>query len=48
MLVNPPHCLSFQVRCEAIPDRGYDFGHWSVTNNTNQNPVVLMLLVMKL
>ena len=28
------------ARCEAIPDRGYDFGHWSVTNNTNQNPVV--------
>lgn len=28
------------ARCEAIPDRGYDFGHWSVTNNTKQNPVV--------
>jgi len=27
------------AKCEAIPDRGYDFGHWSVTNNTNQNPV---------
>jgi YVTN family beta-propeller protein len=28
------------ARCEAIPERGYDFGHWSVTNNTKQNPVV--------
>ncbi len=27
------------VRCEAIPDRGYDFGQWSATNNTKQNPV---------
>jgi YVTN family beta-propeller protein len=28
------------AKCEAIPDRGYDFGHWSVTNNTSQNPVI--------
>jgi hypothetical protein len=27
------------ARCEAIPDRGYDFSHWAVTNNTKQNPV---------
>lgn len=27
------------AKCEAMPDRGYDFGHWSITNNTNQNPV---------
>ena len=32
--------LNSLAKCEAIPDRGYDFGHWSVTNNTNQNPVV--------
>jgi YVTN family beta-propeller protein len=32
--------LNSLVKCEAIPDRGYDFGHWSVTNNTNQNPVI--------
>jgi len=29
------------AKCEAIPDRGYDFGHWSVTNNTSQNPVII-------
>jgi YVTN family beta-propeller protein len=27
------------ARCEAVPDRGYDFGHWAVTNNTKENPV---------
>ena len=32
--------LNSLAKCEAIPDRGYDFGHWSVTNNTNQNPVI--------
>ena len=29
------------VTCEAVPDRGYDFSHWSVKNNTKENPVVL-------
>jgi len=28
------------AKCEGIPDRGYEFGHWSVTNNTSQNPVI--------
>ncbi|HSA73988.1 MAG TPA: YncE family protein, partial [Nitrososphaeraceae archaeon] len=32
--------INSTVKCEAIPDRGYDFGHWSVTNNTNENPVI--------
>jgi YVTN family beta-propeller protein len=32
--------VSSLAKCEAIPDRGYDFGHWSLTNNTNQNPVI--------
>ena len=32
--------LNSLAKCEALPDRGYDFGHWSVTNNTNQNPVI--------
>ena len=32
--------INSNVKCEAIPDRGYDFGHWSVTNNTNENPVI--------
>jgi YVTN family beta-propeller protein len=28
------------AKCEAIPDRGYDFGSWSVNNNTKENPVI--------
>lgn len=28
------------AKCEGIPDRGYEFGHWSVTNNTSQNPII--------
>ena len=28
------------AKCEAIPDRGYDFGSWSVNNNTRENPVI--------
>ncbi|MGB8573962.1 MAG: hypothetical protein WCD19_05845 [Nitrososphaeraceae archaeon] len=32
--------INSSVKCEAIPDRGYDFGHWSVPNNTNENPVI--------
>jgi YVTN family beta-propeller protein len=28
------------AKCEAIPDRGYDFGYWSVHNNTKENPVI--------
>lgn len=28
------------AKCEAIPDRGYDFGYWSVKNNTKENPVI--------
>jgi YVTN family beta-propeller protein len=32
--------INSNVKCEAIPDRGYDFGHWSVKNNTNENPVI--------
>lgn len=32
--------INSTVKCEAMPDRGYDFGHWSVTNNTKENPVI--------
>lgn len=28
------------AKCEAIPDRGYDFRHWTVVNNTSQNPLI--------
>ncbi|HEX2304883.1 MAG TPA: YncE family protein [Nitrososphaeraceae archaeon] len=31
--------LNSLAKCEAMPDRGYDFGHWSLSNSTNQNPV---------
>ena len=32
--------LNSLAKCEGIPDRGYEFGHWSVTNNTSQNPII--------
>jgi len=32
--------LNSLAKCEGVPDRGYEFGHWSVTNNTSQNPVI--------
>jgi YVTN family beta-propeller protein len=28
------------AKCEAIPDRGYDFGRWSVKNDTSENPII--------
>ena len=28
------------AKCEAVPDRGYDFGYWSIKNNTKENPVI--------
>ncbi len=28
------------VKCEAVPDRGYDFSYWSIKNNTKENPVI--------
>ncbi len=29
------------LTCEAIPERGYVFGTWSIQNNTNSNPIIL-------